>query len=292
MTIDNGSFDLGIPKIDHGLALDWNTIANAGAYASDALLGTNFVGNKYNYEIANQNLDWQKEYAAKMEGFLRESWQREDNAVQRRVADLKSAGLSPTLAAGSAAATSQPIQLKAPQNDFQYQNPFAGGILDTLAKVVSIKSGELQNELLKKNIEHYGEPAWFKALQAILDKFGKDGGGSLITNIVNGVDKALDSSGVDHGPVEYTPEFGITYAQPSKGVSTSSSEVISAANNNDAIVTVDGDGKYNVTFESAKDERQFFLDLGGTTYEWYIGIRKYGSPEAYLQHVIETGNTK
>lgn len=44
-------------------------------------------------------------------------WEREDNAVQRRVADLKAAGLSPTLAAGSAASTSQPIRIAPPQID-------------------------------------------------------------------------------------------------------------------------------------------------------------------------------
>lgn len=49
----------------------------------------------------------------------RETWNREDNAVTRRVADLQRAGLSPTLAAGSAAQSSSPIHIDSPQMNFK-----------------------------------------------------------------------------------------------------------------------------------------------------------------------------
>lgn len=46
--------------------------------------------------------------------YRRRTEHREDTAVQRRVKDLVAAGLSPTLAAGSAASTSGPIQVRGP----------------------------------------------------------------------------------------------------------------------------------------------------------------------------------
>lgn len=61
-----------------------------------------------NLAMQRENLDWQRSQWA-------QAMAREDTAVQRRVADLKAAGLSPTLAAGSAAQSQSPISTQAPQ---------------------------------------------------------------------------------------------------------------------------------------------------------------------------------
>lgn len=90
--------------------MDPLTAGTLGISAGSAIYGTTagLIQGKQNYAQQRKVLKWQK----KMQ---KRAWKREDNAVQRRAADLQKAGLSKTLAAGNAAQASAPISPSAPQ---------------------------------------------------------------------------------------------------------------------------------------------------------------------------------
>ena len=66
------------------------------AYSTYKGVEDNIKTNDLNYQLQKDNLAYQKDLQKLI-------FAREDNSVQRRIADLRKAGLSPTLAAGSSA---------------------------------------------------------------------------------------------------------------------------------------------------------------------------------------------
>lgn len=82
------------------------------------------------------------------------TWDREDNAVQRRVADLAAAGLHPTLAAGSAADTSAPIRQEPVQMDRGMQDGFS--VLASQGQALAnIEQTQAQTDLTRAQVNAY-----------------------------------------------------------------------------------------------------------------------------------------
>lgn len=112
-------------------------VAGAGALASAGATWYSAYKNNQNaekaYDTNAANLEWQKQQYA-------ETKAREDTAVQRRAADLEAAGLSKTLAAGSAASSSSAPSL-GQLSPAKYSAPAqaVGQALTGLADAISLK---------------------------------------------------------------------------------------------------------------------------------------------------------
>ena len=112
----------------------------AAAVLGGATVGSNLLTGYLNYKNQKDTLHWQKD-------LQREIFAREDTSIARRVADLKSSGLSPVLAAGQGAGTGGTISVTPPQLNLGDSATQAMNLLKQEAEISATRAQEKYTKL-------------------------------------------------------------------------------------------------------------------------------------------------
>lgn len=152
------------------------SIVSGGTQLAGAVSGIRT--NDLNYRLQQENLAYQKQLQQIIFG-------REDNAVQRRVADLKKAGLSPTLAAGSAASAGSVINTSASQKQSNLENLMA--IANVKSVIAQQEKAQTEADIAKNQLVQDRMNTAYYRRQGVSPVESQFGWQQLVTNLVNGL---------------------------------------------------------------------------------------------------------
>lgn len=149
-----------------------------------ANVGSTIAGTVDSIKTNKENLALQKDNLAYQKDLQKELFAREDNAVQRRVADLKAAGLSPTLAAGSSAGAGSVVSTSAPQKKSNLESYLALASVGTA--LAQQQKAQTEADIARQQLIQDKMDTNYYKMKGVSPVESRTGYQQLLVNVLNG----------------------------------------------------------------------------------------------------------